>query len=118
MSAPLDLHFNSNLLFIIVFIRNTHTHTDSRIDSHVPKSIRALAHHDAHFGAIPPGGFIGAFTLADPQKESFPGSSKLDGSIFLRGAGVVLGVKGWSREGEKEGGWDRSALGYDEAWKG
>ncbi|RSH81577.1 hypothetical protein EHS25_006199 [Saitozyma podzolica] len=61
-------------------------------DSHVPKSIRALAHHGNHFGAIPPGGFIGAFTLADPQKESFPGSSKLDGSIFLRGAGVVMGV--------------------------
>jgi hypothetical protein len=28
-----------------------------------------------------------------------------------------MGVKGWCREGEKEGGWDRSALGYDEAWK-
>jgi hypothetical protein len=88
-----------------------------RKDSHVPKSIRALAHHDVHYGSIPSGGFIGAFTSGDSSKESIPGVAKADGSIFLRAAGVVMKVNGWCREGQKEGGWDFSALGYDETWE-
>ena len=44
---------------------------------------------------------------------------KLDGSAFVRAAGVLLDVMGWVGPGggEQEGDWDRSALGWDEAWE-
>jgi hypothetical protein len=45
------------------------------------------------------------------------GLEQADGTIFIRAAGVIMDVTGWCREGEDEGGWDMSALGYDEAWK-
>ena len=46
-----------------------------------------------------------------------PDAERLDGTIFVRGAGIIMSALGWAREGEKEGGWDMSALGYDEAWQ-
>lgn len=46
-----------------------------------------------------------------------PGADALDGTIFVRGAGLIMEALGWAREGEKAGHWDLSALGYDESWK-
>ncbi|KAI0311835.1 hypothetical protein OF83DRAFT_1177199 [Amylostereum chailletii] len=46
------------------------------------------------------------------------GEEKVDGSVFVRAAGVLLDVMGWVGPGGdgKEGTWDRSALGWDGAW--
>lgn len=41
----------------------------------------------------------------------------VDGSVFLRAAGMIMNLQGWVREGEEEGNWDFSALGYDQAWE-
>lgn len=43
----------------------------------------------------------------------------MDGSIFIRAAGLTLSSLGWAHEGDEgiAGGWDRSALGYDETWE-
>ena len=51
--------------------------------------------------------------------KAIPGGDKLDGSAFVRAAGVLLDVMGWVGPGggEQEGNWDRSALGWDEAWE-
>jgi len=84
-------------------------------DSHVPKSIRSLVHYSTQYGSTPPGGFIG--TTTPDGKEVLPGMGKVDGSIFLRGAGLIMDVMGWCREGQEEGEWGRSPLGYDEVWK-
>lgn len=43
--------------------------------------------------------------------------SKVDGTVFVRAAGMIMELTGWVREGEYEAGWDFSALGYDEAWE-
>jgi len=43
---------------------------------------------------------------------------EVDGSVFVRAAGLVMGNLGWVGWGEKKGAWDRSALGWDDAWKG
>ena len=83
----------------------------------MPKTIRALAHHSMLYGDTPPGGFIGTYISTDDSQESIPGIAKADGTIFLRAAGMVMDVMGWCREGQKEGHWDMSALGYDEVWK-
>ncbi|ORX36099.1 hypothetical protein BD324DRAFT_630158 [Kockovaella imperatae] len=78
-------------------------------DAHVPKAIRSLVHFANLYGSVPQGGF----GMALPADYSM-----LDGSVFVRAAGVIMDVMGWCREGEKSGGWDRSAMGYDEAWTG
>lgn len=44
-----------------------------------------------------------------------PGIGKVDGTVFVRAAGVMVDTLGWGEGGEK-GEWDRSALGWDEAW--
>ena len=84
-------------------------------ECHLTKSIRPLVYHSQRQGATPPGGFVG--TTSSSGKETLPGMSKLDGTVFVRSAGVIMEVMGWHREGQKGGNWDRSALGYDEAWK-
>jgi hypothetical protein len=53
-----------------------------------------------------------------PKEETHLGSSKLDGTLFVRAAGLVLDVLGWADHGDKKGEWDRSALGWDGAWEG
>ena len=84
-------------------------------DSHVPKSIRPLLHYASLHGNTPPGGFTGVTT--SDGKEVFKGSSKLDGSMFVRGAGMIMNVMGWCREGQKAGAWATSPIGYDEVWE-
>ncbi|GAA5820629.1 hypothetical protein JCM10212_005714 [Sporobolomyces blumeae] len=77
-------------------------------DEHVTKAVRSLYFAATHFGASPPGYFT----------SSLPGTQIMDGSIFLRAAGMTLSSLGWAHEGDKGivGTWDRSALGYDETW--
>ena len=91
------------------------TSTVLMTDSHVPKSIRSLVHHDQQFGHIRAGEVYGAYR--SDGSETIEGIGQVDGSVFLRVAGVIMDTTGWVREGQKEGDWDRSALGYDEAWE-
>jgi len=50
-------------------------------------------------------------------QEVIPGLSKVDGTIFVRSAGIIMAVMGWTREGERAGGWTHDPVGYDEVWK-
>ncbi|TFY78458.1 hypothetical protein EWM64_g5556 [Hericium alpestre] len=83
-------------------------------DAHTVKSIRALYIVAQRYGTVPAGSVIGAFD-AD-GKETHVGTALLDGSVFVRAAGVLLDQLGWVGEGQPEGKWDRSALGWDAAW--
>ncbi|KAL4251919.1 Questin oxidase-like protein [Abortiporus biennis] len=89
-------------------------------DPHTLKAIRTLYYGAQKYGTVPPGGAIGAFQLDSDHgklEETLKGTSKLDGTLFVRAAGVVMDTLGWVSNGQKEGAWDRSALGWDDAWK-
>ena len=89
-------------------------------DSHVLKTIRTLVYAAQKYGETQPGGAIGAFSTKD-GKETHKGMAKVDGSIFVRAAGLVMGNIEWNghRQGQvrEPDTWDRSALGWDDAWK-
>ena len=42
--------------------------------------------------------------------------SEMDGTIFVRAAGIVMDSLGWVDYGQEARTWDRSALGWDAAW--
>lgn len=83
-------------------------------DAHTVKSIRTLYYAAQKYGETPPGGAIGAFNKDGTEVIAHAG--ELDGTIFVRAAGVVMNALGWVSHGQKEGNWDRSALGWDAAW--
>ncbi|KAH9936261.1 uncharacterized protein B0H18DRAFT_1113678 [Fomitopsis serialis] len=83
-------------------------------DPHTLKAIRSLHYAAQHYGTTPPGGAIGAFD-AD-GRETHEAMAKLDGTIFVRAAGVVMDTLGWVTHGQPAGKWDFSAHGWDEAW--
>lgn len=83
-------------------------------DAHTVKAIRGLYYASQHYGTTPPGSVIGA--LVD-GKETHKGIGKVDGTVFVRAAGVVMDTLGWVTHGQKAGDWDRTALGWDDAWK-
>ena len=85
-------------------------------DAHTVKSLRTLFYAAQRYGETPPGGMPGTFD--ENGKESLEGAAKLDGTIFIRAAGVLMYKLGWVSHGQKEGHWDRSALGWDAAWDG
>lgn len=95
-------------------------------DSHVPKSIRSLVYYAQHAGETPKGGYPGAksqkeidsMDLSKEEKQWWKDINEVDGSVFVRGAGALMDVLGWTKEGTKQGEWDRSALGWDGAWEG
>ena len=84
-------------------------------DSHVCKTLRTLIFASQKYGDKAPGAAIGAFHR-DSGAETHNGTGKMDGTIFVRAAGLVLDTFGWVNYGEKGGEWDRSALGWDGAW--
>jgi len=76
------------------------------VDDHVPKLQRALADHASRFGDVPKGTFSDTW-LKDAQL--------IDGSIFLRTAGLTTSRLGWIRdtlatEEGPSGEWDRRAF--------
>ena len=89
-------------------------------DSHVLKTIRTLVYAAQKYGDSRPGDAIGAFSTKD-GKETHKGMAKVDGTIFVRAAGLVMDNIDWN--GRRQGQvrdldtWDRSALGWDDAWK-
>ncbi len=84
-------------------------------DAHTLKAIRALYYASRMYGRTPRGAVIGAFDTEG--RETHPGIAEVDGTLFARAAGVVMGTLGWVTHGQREGGWDRSALGWEDAWK-
>ncbi|KZP16254.1 hypothetical protein FIBSPDRAFT_1047623 [Athelia psychrophila] len=88
-------------------------------DSHIVKSIRALYFASQRFGHTAAGDVPGA--LDKDGKETHKGMSALDGSVFVRAAGVAMDGLGWVTYGEKAKWWDGSGSagghGWDEAWK-
>lgn len=73
---------------------------------HVSKFQRALSLFSAWYGTMPPG----SFTEDDfPSGEDAPiltGIDKLDGTLFIRVAGLTADKLGWVREGQSPGEWD------------
>jgi hypothetical protein len=78
-------------------------------DAHTVKAIRALFYAAKQYGLIKPGDVVGA-------ERTHKGIEKLDGTVFIRAAGVVMDTMGWVDHGQPAGSWDTSALGWDEAW--
>ncbi|KDQ11687.1 hypothetical protein BOTBODRAFT_35116 [Botryobasidium botryosum FD-172 SS1] len=82
-------------------------------DSHTTKAIRALLYGAREYGSLPAGSFV-----APGEEDLHPGAGELDGTIFVRVAGMVMESQGWVTHGQDAGTWDFSGLGYDDAWKG
>jgi hypothetical protein len=85
-------------------------------DSHVVKTLRTLLFAAQHYGDTPPGAAIGTFRPRGEVIETHNGTSKMDGTIFSRAAGLVMDSMGWVTHGQPAGEWDRSALGWNAAW--
>ncbi|KAJ7083633.1 hypothetical protein B0H15DRAFT_416982 [Mycena belliarum] len=83
-------------------------------EPHVAKSVRALYYGAQAFGHITRGGVLGAFDASGA--ETHPGAGQLDGTVFLRAAGSICQALGWVTHGQPASDWDRSALGWEEAW--
>lgn len=90
----------------LAIIQSTLTHPDD----HISKLQRALADFSSRFGSVSKGEFSGT-ELKDAEL--------IDGSLFLRAAGLTTSRMGWVREGQPPLGagspvpivWDRRGLG-------
>ncbi|OCH85389.1 hypothetical protein OBBRIDRAFT_838993 [Obba rivulosa] len=68
-------------------------------DEHLCKCQRALAHFAVLYGTRPKGHFHGLSTVSDP-KARLEGAELLDGTLFIRVAGLTANELGWMREGQ------------------
>lgn len=73
-------------------------------DNHLAKIQRALAHFDTLYGLTPVGRF--------EHIKGLDGAEALDGTLFLRVAGLIQDRVGWMREGEENKGWDFDGFFY------
>ncbi|KAJ3566537.1 hypothetical protein NP233_g6943 [Leucocoprinus birnbaumii] len=87
-------------------------------DMHLAKAMRTLILASQKYGATGPGEVIGAFRPGKAgREETFKGTSQLDGTLFVRAAGVLMDYMGWTVSGNAaKADWDRSNVGYDGAW--
>jgi len=81
----------------LAIIQSTLVHPNE----HSCKAQRSLAHWGALLGQTAPGHFS---SLAGPG--GLDGADVLDGTLFVRAAGLTADRLGWMREGQKERGWD------------
>lgn len=72
-------------------------------DDHVPKIQRAFAHYAVVYGGRRAGYFSEALKDADEKLE---GLDALEGTLFVRAAGLTMDRVGWVYEGGENGGWD------------
>jgi hypothetical protein len=84
-------------------------------EPHVIKSVRTLYYAATRYGQTAPGRAPGAYD--ESGQETHAGSGKMDGSIFTKAAVLVMDTLGWVTKGQEAKDWDRSALGWDDAWK-
>jgi len=82
-------------------------------DEHMPKVARALLDFAVRWGTRAPE----YFTAASEEKErtgapasAFEGIEKLDGTLFVRVAGLTFDRVGWVDEGENAGQWERDGM--------
>ena len=68
---------------------------------HLCKLQRALMHDATLYGARAAGDFTGT---------ELEGAECLDGTLFIRAAGLTANVIGWLKEGQKARDWDRSGF--------
>ncbi|TFY61173.1 hypothetical protein EVG20_g7157 [Dentipellis fragilis] len=94
------------------------THVLPARDAHTIKALRALYVGAQRYADVPAGAVIGAVDCEG--RETHKGARALDGTVFVRAAGVMVDNMGWVGPGEAQeaGAWDRSALGWDAAWVG
>ncbi|KAJ7689922.1 hypothetical protein B0H17DRAFT_1065686 [Mycena rosella] len=83
-------------------------------EPHVVKAIRGLFYCAQQYGRTSPGAIIGA--VDGDGNETHNGAAKVDGTLFIRVAGVLTDAMGWVAHGDKERGWDFSGIGWDETW--
>lgn len=90
-------------------------------DAHAVKVIRTLCYAARMYGTTAEGGALGAFLHSkgdqEDEQESHKGMARVDGTIFVRAAGIVMDTLGWVDFGQSPGDWDRSGLGWEDAWK-
>ncbi|KAJ7435504.1 hypothetical protein FB451DRAFT_1194566 [Mycena latifolia] len=90
-------------------LRNAAAHREV----HAITSIRTFFYCAREYGRTLAGA-VGARDAAG--KETHGGAAELDGTLFIRVAGVLTESLGWVDHGEKQGSWDFSGIGWDEAW--
>ena len=79
-------------------------------DVHTVKAMCLLFYAAQGYGMTPPG--APDFPSGERQgEETHAGIAKVDGSLFVRAAGVVMDTVGWVTHGQAPGSWDASALG-------
>jgi len=83
-------------------------------DEHAPKIARALADFAARWGTRALG-YFSAFAAAGEKvrtgvASALEGIERLDGTLFVRIAGLTFDRLGWVDEGEKAGLWDRDGV--------
>lgn len=79
-------------------VQNTVVHPNE----HYCKLQRALAHYARLYGSRAPG-------AADFAATELEGADEIDGTLFVRAAGLTANVLGWIREGEELGKWNFDA---------
>ena len=72
-------------------------------DDHVCKVQRSLGHWSRMFGGRPKGYW--AKSTPKTVAVQLKGVELLDGTLFVRVAGMTQDTKGWMREGQPRGGW-------------
>ena len=72
-------------------------------DKHVCKIQRTLSHWGRVFGGRP----AGYWAKSSPKEDAvqLKGVELLDGTLFVRVAGMTQATKGWMREGQERGPW-------------
>ncbi|KAJ7112407.1 hypothetical protein C8R43DRAFT_961813 [Mycena crocata] len=94
----------------LAIIKNSLHHPEP----HVAKAVRTLYYAAQLYGHTSAGAFAGSFDESGAETHS--GSTTLDGTVFIRAAGVMSQAMGWVIVGEEGADWDRSGLGWEEAW--
>ncbi|KAH8989304.1 hypothetical protein EDB83DRAFT_2481591 [Lactarius deliciosus] len=92
-------------------------------DEHAPKIARALVDFATRWGTRPPG-YFSAFAATGEEKArtgagralALEGIERLDGTLFVRVAGLTFDRLGWVDEREKAGHWDRDGIPMLDEW--
>lgn len=85
------------------------------VEPHTIKSLRSLLYTSTLLGMTPAGCLPGSHLKNG--EETFGGMSEVDGSIFVRMAGMVLDFMKWNGPEAESADWDMTALGWEEAWE-
>ncbi|KAJ6450365.1 hypothetical protein C8R45DRAFT_1224100 [Mycena sanguinolenta] len=94
----------------LAVLNNASVHTEA----HVIKAIRALFYCAQHYGSTPAGAVVGA--VDENGQETHKNAAMLDGTVFVRVAGVLSDAVGWVAHGEEEVFWDFGGA-WEEAWE-